>query len=81
MGATPLDKMLTVSEVARELDRSVARVRQFIDSGELPARKVNPRLYLIDPADLARFRKRKRPPGWKKGRKRGKARAKTRPRL
>jgi excisionase family DNA binding protein len=53
---------LTTQEAARELNVSDSRVRQFHLSKRLPGRKVGTML-LFKREDVARFKKKPRPPG------------------
>ena len=59
---------MTTAEAATELGVSVRRVQALIRAGRLAATKAG-RDWLIASKDLATVRE--RPPGWKKGRKRG----------
>jgi len=52
-------KELTVAQAAKKLGISPARVRHLILAGRMKARPLNPRLLLIDPAELAKVRVRK----------------------
>jgi hypothetical protein len=52
-------KELTVAQAAEKLGISGARVRHLILDGRIKARHLNPRLLLIDPAELAKVRVRK----------------------
>lgn len=62
--STVLDqKTLTVTEAAKELKISGARVRQLIASGQLTAELVHPRLLAIRRESLDAFKKIERPRG------------------
>ena len=58
--------MVTVSDAAKLLGVSRARVLQFIDDGRLAAKKVTPKLYLLELRDIRRFSAVPRTPGRKK---------------
>lgn len=60
-----IEGMLTVSDAAKLLGVTRARVLQFIDDARLPATKVTPKLYLLDAADVKRFSRIPRRPGRK----------------
>jgi excisionase family DNA binding protein len=49
--------VLTVTQAAQELGVSTARIRQLIAEKRITATWVNPRLYLIERADLDEYRK------------------------
>lgn len=61
----PTSDYITVSQAAEILGVSARRVRAMITAGQLPAMRINPRLYLIRRPDLARVRDRR--PGRPKG--------------
>lgn len=46
---------LTIPQVAERFGVSTKTVRRWIASGDLPARRVGPRLVRIDAADVAVF--------------------------
>lgn len=51
--------LITTTEAAKRLKITPQRVRVLIAEGRLQATKVNDRLQLIDPRDLAKVRNRK----------------------
>lgn len=55
--------MTTVAQAADFLDVTPCRVLQFIRDKRLKAQKVTPQFYLVDSADLRRFKKLTRKPG------------------
>ena len=57
-------KYVTVSDAAKELGRTVQRVRQLIKSGQLPAEPWHGRLLAIPRKALDEFKKIERPAGY-----------------
>jgi excisionase family DNA binding protein len=58
--------MLTIPELARQLNRDPETIRRWIRAGKLRARKVGTQ-HVVDEADVASFLKPPRmpvPPGW-----------------
>jgi len=55
-------ELISVTEAARRLGLSPQRVRQFVESGRLRARKVGAQ-WVIRAADLRRFANKPRRPG------------------
>jgi hypothetical protein len=47
-------QFLTVNDIAAKFNRSVRRVRQWIESGQLPATLIGG-VYFVHPADAERF--------------------------
>ena len=47
--------MLTIREVAAELDRSTEQVRRYVREAKLPARKMGMQ-WFVDPGDVEEFR-------------------------
>lgn len=50
---------ITTAEAAARLGVTMRRVQAMIKKGLLPAQNIEGRVYLIDPADLAKFKPRK----------------------
>lgn len=48
-------KFLSVSQTARELDKSTATIRRMIASGRLPAYQLSGRGYSVDTRDLQEY--------------------------
>ncbi len=70
------NNLVTTREAAEHLGIGRAMVAAYIRDGRLKARRYGPDkggMYLIDRADLVRFRL--SPRGWRKGRKRVKAKS------
>lgn len=57
-----MDSLLSVPEVAKELDVSEGRVRQLIYADELPAERVGWQ-WVIRRPDLEAYKEQRRPPG------------------
>lgn len=57
------NKYMTVAEVAEALGRTPQRVRQLIESGQLPAEDAHQRLKLVKKSDFEKFRANERPTG------------------
>lgn len=60
-----LGNMITVSDTAKMLGVTRARVLQFINEQRLRATKVAPKLYLLDVGDVRQFSRIPRNPGRK----------------
>ena len=52
-----MDELLTTSDVARQLNRSVDRVRDYERDGKLPAQRTRSGQRLFKASDVARFAK------------------------
>ena len=50
------DKVLTIAEAARRLQRSEAEVRRAVEAGHLSARRGHDGAWTIDPAEVERRR-------------------------
>jgi excisionase family DNA binding protein len=69
-----MDDFLSVTEAAKRLGLSRARVLVFIYDGRLPAKKVGPQ-YIIDPNELRRLKAKILPPGRQKAKSKKRAKS------
>lgn len=62
---------MTISEVCRQYKAPRRRVQRLVETGRLPATRVNDRLVLIDPADVERLMPQLKAPKktWKRGKR------------
>lgn len=58
-----MSEVVTVAQAAAIIGVTARRVLQFIAQKRLPARQVNPRLWLVKSSDARTFARKKRPNG------------------